>query len=77
MILTTLSETFFGVVGNGDAEVAVLIHLNGHIDRLKQVVAVDAGQNEAALIQSFGALGGRADADRRERMPHTGEDDDL
>ena len=35
---------------------------------------IDACQNETSLVQSLGALGGGADAHRRERVPHAGEE---
>ena len=38
---------------------------------------IDACQDETALIQGFGALGGGADAHRRERVPHAGEETAL
>ena len=38
---------------------------------------IDACQDKAALVQSLGALGGGADAHRRERVPHAGEETAL
>ena len=38
---------------------------------------IDACQNKAALVQSLGALRGGADAHRRERVPHAGEETAL
>ena len=38
---------------------------------------IDACQDEAALVQSLGPLGGGADAHRRERVPHAGEETAL
>ena len=35
---------------------------------------IDACQDETSLVQSLGALGGGADAHRRERVPHAGEE---
>ena len=42
------------VVGHGQAEVAVPVHLHSHVHGLQQVVAVDARQNEAALSSASG-----------------------
>ena len=38
---------------------------------------IDACQDETALVQGLGALGGGADAHRRERVPHAGEETAL
>ena len=38
---------------------------------------IDACQDETSLVQSLGALGGGADAHRRERVPHAGEETAL
>ena len=38
---------------------------------------VDACQDETSLVQRLGALGGGADAHRRERVPHAGEETAL
>ena len=54
--------------------VAVGIHRNGGIHCLKQVVLIDAGDEEAGLVKGFRALGAGADADSRERMTDAGEE---
>ena len=38
---------------------------------------IDACQDETSLVQRLGALGGGADAHRRERVPHAGEETAL
>ena len=47
------------------------------MDGLQQPPLGDAGQREAGLVQRLGALGGGADAHRRERMPDTREEAGL
>ena len=47
------------------------------MDRLQQAALGDAGQREAGLVQGLGALGGGADAHRRERMPDAREEAGL
>ena len=44
------------------------------MDGLKQAALADTGEREARLVQGLGALGGGADAHRRERMPDRGEE---
>ena len=57
-----------GIVGDRCAEVAVLLHLHCQINGLQQLLRVDAGEDEAALVQRFRPLGGGADAHRWERL---------
>ena len=47
------------------------------MDGLQQPLLGDAGEGEAGLVQGLGALGGGADAHRRERMPDRGEEAGL
>lgn len=47
------------------------------MDRLQQAVLADAGQREARLVQGLGALGGSADAHRRERAADRREEAGL
>ena len=47
------------------------------MDRLQQAALADAGEREARLVQGLGALGGGADAHRRERMPNAREEAGL
>jgi len=60
------ADVFVGVGRNRDAVVAVLDHLNCYVNCLKKVVLVDAGEDEAAFVEGFRALGRGADADCRE-----------
>ena len=54
--------------------VAIQIHLDCSLHGLEQALFVDARQDEAGLVQGFGALGGGADADRREGLADAGEE---
>ena len=47
------------------------------MDRLQQAALADAGEREARLVQRLGALGGGADAHRRERVPDAREEAGL
>ena len=47
------------------------------MDGLQQAALADAGEREAGLVKRLGALGGGADAHRRERMPDTREEAGL
>lgn len=47
------------------------------MDRLEQPLLGDAGEREAGLVQGFGALGGGADAHRRERAADAREEAGL
>ena len=44
------------------------------MDGLEQAALADAGEREAGLVQRLGALGGGADAHRRERVPDAREE---
>lgn len=57
-----VGNVFVNVVGDGEAAVAVAVHFNGYVDRLQQGGFVDAGQDEVAFVEGFGAFGGGADA---------------
>ena len=65
------------VVRDGDAVVACSIQGDGRVDGLQKRHLVDAGDDEAALVQRLRALGRSADAHRRERMPHRCEEPHL
>ena len=41
---------------------------DSNVDTLQEAYRVDAAEDEAALVQGFGAFGGGADADGREGM---------
>ncbi len=51
-----------GVGGYGEAEVAVAVHLDGYVHGLEERGFVDAGEDEVAFVEGFGALGRGADA---------------
>ena len=70
-------DIFIHVVGYRCAVVAVLDKFYGRIDRLEQSLGVDAGENEACLVERLGALGRGANTDRREWMADTGEERTL
>ncbi len=50
------------------------VHRHGRVDGLQQAILVDAGEDEAGLVEAFGALGAGADAHRGEGVPHRGEE---
>ena len=60
------ADVFVGVGRDRNAVVSVLYHFYSHVDCLKEVVLVDAGEDEAAFIDGFRSLGGCTDADCRE-----------
>ena len=67
-----------GVVGHGRlGQRPLRVELDGGADRLQQAALADAGQREARLVQGLGALGGGADAHRRERVPDAREEAGL
>ena len=53
------------------------VHRHGGVHGLQQAAGVDAGDEEARLVERLGALGRRADAYRRERMAYRGEEGRL
>ena len=68
------ADVFVGVVGHGDAVVAVGVHLHGCVNCLKEALLADAADEEAAFVEGFGAFGAGADADCRERVAYAGEE---
>ena len=71
-----VGDVFVGVVGDGDGAAVLFLtdHLNRGIDGLKQSFRVDAGEDEACLVERLGAFGGGADADGGERVSDRGEE---
>ena len=57
--------------------VAISAEADGGVDSLKKAVLIDARDDEAGFVESFGALGAGADADGREGMAHAGEETAL
>lgn len=70
-------DIFIRVVRNRSAVVTVLDKFYCRVDGLEKSLGVDAGENEARLVERLGTLGRGADADCRERMPYTGEERTL
>ena len=66
-------DVFVDVVRDGRAVVAGSVHRHGGVHGLQQAAGVDAGNEEARLVERLGALGRRADAYRRERMADRGK----
>lgn len=67
-----------GVVGDGRlGQRPLRVELDGGVDGLQQAALADAGEREAGLVQRLGALGGGADAHRRERAPDAREEAGL
>ena len=67
-----------GVVGNGClGQRALRVELDGGVDCLEQAALADAGECEARLVEGFRALGGGADAHRRERAADAREEAGL
>ena len=59
-------DILVGVVGDGDAVVAVGGHPNRELDGLQEPPGVDAAEYEAPLVEGLGPLGARPDADSRD-----------
>ena len=70
-------DIFIRIVRNGGAVVAVFNKFYCRIDGLEKSLGVDAGENEARLVERLGTLGRGADADCREWMADTGEERTL
>ena len=51
-----------GVVGYGDAVIAVAGHADGEIHALQEALLVNAAEDEACLVERFGTLRAGADA---------------
>lgn len=51
-----------GVVGYGDAVVAVAGHADGEVHALQEALLVNAAEDKAGLVESFGTLCAGADA---------------
>lgn len=68
------ADVFVGVVGHGDAVVAIGVHLYGCVNGLKEALLVDAADEEAAFVEGFGSFGAGADADCGERVADGGEE---
>ena len=58
------------IIGDGDAMLTVFAEFYGGIYSLEEALGVDAGNDEVALVNSFGTLGRGTNADCRERMTY-------
>lgn len=65
-----VADIFADVDIHGGAVVVVAVHRNGGVDCLKQALFINAGEDEAGVVERFGALGGGADADGGKGMTH-------
>lgn len=70
-------DIFIRVVRNRSAVVAVLDKFYCRVNGLEKSFGVDAGENEARLVEGFGTFGRSADANCRERMSYAGEERTL
>lgn len=64
------ANIFLNIIGHGDSIIRMNIHIHSRCYCLEQAFFVDACEDEARLIQSFGAFRTCPDTYRRERMPH-------
>ena len=62
------------IIRHRQSVIAIKVHLHRCIYSLQQAFFVNACEHKAAFVQRFRALRRGADAHRRERMPHTGEE---
>ena len=51
-----------GIVGHGDAVVAIAGHADGEVHALQESLLVNAAEDEACLVEGFGTLRAGADA---------------
>lgn len=65
---------FVYVVGDGDSVLAVSAEFYGGVNCLEERLFIDAGDDEVAFVDGFGALCTGANADGREWVAHTGEE---
>ena len=69
-----VADVFAGVDVDGGAVVVVAVHGDGGLDGLQEALFIDAGQDEAGVVERLGAFGRGADADGREGMADGGEE---
>lgn len=70
-------DVLVGVVGDREAVEAVTAEFHSGVDGLEEAFFVYAGDDEVTLVDGFGPLGARPDADSRERMSDTREERTL
>ena len=64
---------FVYVVGDGDSVLTVTAEFYSGVNCLEERLFVDAGDDEVAFVDGFGALCAGANADGWEWVAHTGE----
>ena len=67
-------DVFVDIVGDGDARETIADEGDGDVNALQKALGVNAAEDEATLVEGFGALGGGADADGGERVADAGEE---
>ena len=65
------------VVGYWEAKVAVAVHLHSYVNGLEETVFVNAGEDEVAFVEGFGALCGGADAHSGDGFAYAEEETTL
>ena len=65
---------FVYVVGDWDSVLAVAAEFYGSVNCLEERLFIDAGDDEVAFVDGFGALCGGTNADGWEWVAHTGEE---
>lgn len=69
-----VADVFADVDIDGGTVVVVAVHGDGGVDGLEEALLVDAGEDEARVVEALGALGAGANADSREGMTHGSEE---
>ena len=69
-----IGDVFADVDVDRGAVVVVAVHGNGCLYGLEERFLIDTGEYESGVVEALGALGGGADTDGREGMPHGGEE---
>ena len=69
-----VADVFADVDVDGGAVVVVAVHGDGGVDGLEEALFVDAGKDEACVVEALGAFGAGADADGGEGMAYGGEE---
>lgn len=69
-----VGDVFAGVNVDRSAVVVVVVHGDGGVDSLQKRLFINAGEDEAGVIERLGSLRGGTDADGRERMADRGEE---
>lgn len=67
-------DILVGVGRDRKAEVAGVVHLHSGVHGLQKAALVNAGEDEAGLVERLGTLGRGSDTDGRERMADAGKE---